>query len=124
MTFLEYSSFYNYGYNIPGLYFTIINDISGVEAQSLTVWRQADSYEVPRICYLNKMDKQNASVSLCLDSIKEKLHATPLLLQLPLLQESKFKGVIDLLTMEKMLWDASERLENMLTLVSSLLKNY
>ncbi|XP_066963770.1 ribosome-releasing factor 2, mitochondrial [Macrobrachium rosenbergii] len=87
----------------------IFDASAGVEAQSITVWRQANSYQVPRLCYLNKMDKPNADVSLCLDSIKEKLHATPLLLQLPLVQGDAFSGVIDLITMKKLIWNSKKR---------------
>ncbi|KAK7074553.1 G elongation factor, mitochondrial 2 [Halocaridina rubra] len=83
----------------------IFDASAGVEAQSLTVWRQANSYEVPRICYLNKMDKPAASLAMCLDSIREKLHATPLVLQLPFIQGKTFTGVVDLLEMQKLKWN-------------------
>ncbi|XP_068241002.1 ribosome-releasing factor 2, mitochondrial [Palaemon carinicauda] len=86
----------------------IFDASAGVEAQSITVWRQANSYQVPRLCYLNKMDKPNANLSLCLDSISEKLHASPLLLQLPVVQGNTFCGVIDLLTMKKLIWNSQK----------------
>ncbi len=89
-----------------------------MEAQTLTVWRQADRYKVPRIIYLNKMDKPSASLSLCLDSIKAKLRAVPLTLQLPLGHGKKFRGVVDLLTMHKLEWDLSSRLGTYLVIYS------
>ncbi|XP_064602469.1 ribosome-releasing factor 2, mitochondrial-like [Liolophura sinensis] len=83
---------------------TILDASAGVEAQTLTVWRQADRYDVPRIIYLNKMDKPGASLDLCLMSIMEKLKVTPLLLQLPVGSEKHFQGIIDLVTMETCIW--------------------
>ncbi|XP_068104625.1 ribosome-releasing factor 2, mitochondrial isoform X2 [Hyperolius riggenbachi] len=79
---------------------------AGVEAQTLTVWRQADKHSVPRICFLNKMDKSSASFSYSVESIKEKLKAKPLLLQLPIGEGKSFQGVVDLLTMETVCWGA------------------
>ncbi|KAM9329772.1 ribosome-releasing factor 2, mitochondrial [Gastrophryne carolinensis] len=77
---------------------------AGVEAQTLTVWRQADKHSVPRICFLNKMDKSDASFKYSVESIKEKLKAKPLLLQLPIGEGKSFQGVVDLLTMESICW--------------------
>ncbi|KAM5193708.1 ribosome-releasing factor 2, mitochondrial [Mantella aurantiaca] len=77
---------------------------AGVEAQTLTVWRQADKHSVPRICFLNKMDKPNASFSYSVESIKEKLKANPLLLQLPIGEGKSFQGLVDLLSMESICW--------------------
>ncbi|XP_051875288.1 ribosome-releasing factor 2, mitochondrial [Pristis pectinata] len=77
---------------------------AGVEAQTLTVWRQADKHHVPRICFLNKMDKPRASFSYSIESIKEKLKVKPLLLQLPIGTGKTFKGVVDIVTNEKVLW--------------------
>lgn len=82
-----------------------------MEAQTLTVWRQADRYNVPRFIYLNKMDKPTASMPFCLDSIKAKLHAVPLPLHLPVGQGKLFRGMVDLVTMDKMEWDLSSRSE-------------
>ncbi|XP_067885626.1 ribosome-releasing factor 2, mitochondrial isoform X2 [Heterodontus francisci] len=77
---------------------------AGVEAQTLTVWRQADKHHVPRICFLNKMDKPRASLSYSIESIKQKLKVKPLLLQLPIGTGKTFTGVVDLVTNEKVLW--------------------
>nr|XP_045609336.1 ribosome-releasing factor 2, mitochondrial-like [Procambarus clarkii] len=87
----------------------IFDASAGVEAQSLTVWRQADHYQVPRVCYLNKMDKPAASVPMCLTSIKEKLHATPLVLQYPVGHGKEFTGLVDLVHMCKMIWNRQSR---------------
>ncbi|XP_039098003.1 ribosome-releasing factor 2, mitochondrial isoform X2 [Hyaena hyaena] len=78
---------------------------AGVEAQTLTVWRQADKHEIPRICFLNKMDKTGASFKYAVQSIREKLKAKPLLLQLPLGEGKAFKGVVDVVSKEKLLWN-------------------
>lgn len=78
---------------------------AGVEAQSLTVWRQADKYKIPRICFLNKMDKTGASFNYAVESIREKLKAQPLLLQLPIGEAKTFKGVVDVVNKEKLLWN-------------------
>ncbi|KAK8747294.1 hypothetical protein OTU49_016731 [Cherax quadricarinatus] len=87
----------------------IFDASAGVEAQSLTVWRQADHYQVPRLCYLNKMDKPAASLHMCRESIKEKLHATPLVLQYPVGQGKEFTGLVDLVHMCKMIWSQQSR---------------
>lgn len=76
----------------------------GVEPQSETVWRQADRYNVPRICFINKMDKIGAEFHRCVDSMVDRLGATPLPLQIPLGSESDFKGVIDLIAMQALIW--------------------
>ncbi|KAF4024267.1 hypothetical protein G4228_016396 [Cervus hanglu yarkandensis] len=78
---------------------------AGVEAQTLTVWRQADKHKVPRICFLNKMDKTGASFNYAVESIREKLKAKPLLLQLPIGEGKAFKGVVDVVGKEKLLWN-------------------
>uniref|UniRef100_A0AC11CA88 GTP dependent ribosome recycling factor mitochondrial 2 n=1 Tax=Ovis aries TaxID=9940 RepID=A0AC11CA88_SHEEP len=78
---------------------------AGVEAQTLTVWRQADKHKVPRICFLNKMDKIGASFNYAVESIREKLKAKPLLLQLPIGEGKAFKGVVDVVSKEKLLWN-------------------
>jgi elongation factor G len=76
----------------------------GVEPQSETVWRQADTYNVPRICFVNKMDKLGADFYFTVRTIKERLNAKPLVLQLPLGSESEFYGVIDLVRMRALTW--------------------
>lgn len=81
----------------------------GVEAQTLTVWRQADRYKVPRIVYLNKMDKPSASMTLCLESIKAKLRSVPLPIHFPLGHGKQFRGFVDLITMHKLEWDLGSR---------------
>jgi len=74
----------------------VFDAVAGVEAQSETVWRQADRYGVPRICFINKMDRVGADLYRCLSMIEERLHAKPFLVQLPLGREDSFQGVIDL----------------------------
>lgn len=81
----------------------------GVEAQTLTVWRQADRYEVPRIIYLNKMDKVGASYPNCLQQIKNKLKCQPLLLHVPIGIGKEFKGVIDLVSFTMKHWGSSHQ---------------
>jgi elongation factor G len=76
----------------------------GVEPQSETVWRQADKYNVPRICFVNKMDKLGADFYYTVDTIKSRLGATPLVMQLPIGSESDFIGVVDLLQMKALVW--------------------
>ena len=77
----------------------------GVEPQSETVWRQADKYGVPRICFINKMDKLGADFYYSVDTIKEKLGATPLVVQLPIGAENDFAGVVDLIRMKAYVWN-------------------
>uniref|UniRef100_A0A8C9GFU1 Ribosome-releasing factor 2, mitochondrial n=1 Tax=Piliocolobus tephrosceles TaxID=591936 RepID=A0A8C9GFU1_9PRIM len=84
----------------------IFDASAGVEAQTLTVWRQADKHNIPRICFLNKMDKTGASFKYAVESIREKLKAKPLLLQLPIGEAKTFKGVVDVVTKEKLLWNS------------------
>src|ERR687893_152353 len=78
----------------------VFDAVAGVEPQSETVWRQADRYSVPRVCFINKMDRVGASFWGTIDQIKERLGANPLPIQLPIGQESAFKGIIDLITQE------------------------
>uniref|UniRef100_A0A8C5P5P5 Ribosome-releasing factor 2, mitochondrial n=1 Tax=Jaculus jaculus TaxID=51337 RepID=A0A8C5P5P5_JACJA len=80
---------------------------AGVEAQTLTVWRQADKHKIPRICFLNKMDKTGASFEYAVESIREKLKAKPLLLQLPIGEAKTFRGVVDIVRKEKLLWNSN-----------------
>ena len=77
----------------------------GVEPQSETVWRQADKYNVPRICFINKMDKLGANFYYSVDTIKEKLGAKPIVMQIPIGSENEFMGVIDLVRMVAYVWD-------------------
>ena len=82
----------------------VFDSVAGVEPQSETVWRQADKYGVPRICFVNKMDRTGADFFRCVDMIIDRLGATPLLLQLPIGMESNFKGVVDLVAMKAIVW--------------------
>jgi elongation factor G len=79
--------------------------VGGVEPQSETVWHQADKYPVPRIAFVNKMDRIGSDLFSTIEMIKEKLGANPVLLQLPLGNEDTFKGVIDLIRMKSIVWD-------------------
>ncbi|AIZ64747.1 elongation factor G [Hymenobacter sp. DG25B] len=79
--------------------------VSGVEPQSETVWRQADKYKVPRICFVNKMDRAGADFFKAVAEIKDKLGANPVPLQIPIGAEDTFKGVVDLLTGKAIVWD-------------------
>ncbi|MCG5217130.1 elongation factor G [Streptosporangium sp. KLBMP 9127] len=82
----------------------VFDAVAGVEPQSETVWRQADRYGVPRICFVNKMDRVGAEFHRCVDMIVTRLGATPLVIQLPLGVEADFKGVIDLVKMKALVW--------------------
>jgi elongation factor G len=75
----------------------VFDGVAGVEPQSETVWRQADRYNVPRICFVNKMDRTGASFWRCVDMIRERLGATPVPVQIPIGVESSFKGIVDLI---------------------------
>ena len=83
--------------------------VGGVEAQSETVWRQANKYNVSRICYVNKMDRSGANFYAVVDQIREKLKANPLPLQLPIGAEDSFIGVVDLLEMKAYQWDENDQ---------------
>ena len=82
----------------------VFDGVAGVEPQTETVWRQADKYKVPRMCFLNKMDRTGANFYFCVNTIIELLGATPAVLQLPIGEEADFLGVIDLVTMEAIVW--------------------
>ena len=82
----------------------VFDGVAGVEPQSETVWRQADRYGVPRICFVNKMDRVGAEFHRCVDMIKSRLGAVPLVIQLPWGVEADFKGVIDLVRMKGLYW--------------------
>jgi elongation factor G len=82
----------------------VFDGVAGVEPQSETVWRQADRYHVPRICFVNKLDRTGAEFHRCVEMIITRLHAVPLVLQIPVGTEADFKGVIDLIAMKALLW--------------------
>lgn len=86
----------------------VFDGVAGVEPQSETVWRQANKYKVPRMCFVNKMDRMGANFYRCVDMIKKNLGAKPAILQLPIGSESDFLGVIDLITMEAITWRDEE----------------
>uniref|UniRef100_A0A8C7JND1 Elongation factor G2 n=1 Tax=Oncorhynchus kisutch TaxID=8019 RepID=A0A8C7JND1_ONCKI len=85
---------------------------AGVEAQTLTVWRQAEKHHVPCICFLNKMDKPGASLHFSIESIKKKLKANPVILQIPIGSGKSFTGLIDLITNQQMTWRVKSRAED------------
>ncbi len=82
--------------------------VSGVEPQSETVWRQADKYQVPRICFVNKMDRAGADFFHAVTEIREKLGANPVPLQIPIGSEDNFKGIIDLITNQAIIWNEED----------------
>jgi len=83
----------------------VFDAVQGVEPQSETVWRQADRYGVPRICFANKMDRIGASYDRTIETIKQRLGAHPIAVQMPIGLESSFQGVVDLMTMKAIFWD-------------------
>jgi elongation factor G len=83
----------------------VFDATQGVEPQSETVWRQADRYHVPRICFANKMDRVGASYEMTIDTIRQRLGANPIAMQLPIGSEANFHGVVDLLTLQAVYWD-------------------
>src|SRR5512141_1559856 len=83
----------------------VFDAVAGVEPQTETVWRQANKYNVPRICFVNKMDRIGADFFRCLDMIKDRLDANTAVVQLPIGAESDFRGVVDLLQMKALVWD-------------------
>ncbi|WP_035800819.1 elongation factor G [Kitasatospora mediocidica] len=85
---------------------TVFDGVAGVEPQSETVWRQADRYKVPRICFVNKLDRTGANFFFCVDTIVDRLKATPLVMQLPIGAEGDFSGVVDLVRMKALVWTA------------------
>jgi elongation factor G len=87
----------------------VFDAANGVEPQSETVWRQAEKYHVPRIAFLNKMDKVGADVDMCLQSMRDKLATKPVLIQLPVGAESAFHGVVDLVTRKCYLWSGDDK---------------
>ena len=86
----------------------VFDSVAGVEPQSETVWRQADKYSVPRMCFVNKMDRMGADFFRCVDMIKDRLGANPLVAQLPIGAEANYEGLIDLVKMKEVLWKAED----------------
>jgi len=82
----------------------VFDSVAGVEPQSETVWRQADKYDVPRMCFVNKMDRTGADFYRCVDMMIDRLGAVPLVLQLPIGSEAEFVGVVDLIKMKAIVW--------------------
>ena len=82
----------------------VFDSVAGVEPQSETVWRQANKYNVPRMCFINKMDRVGADFYRCLGMIEDRLGATPIVLQLPVGAEADFLGVVDILNMNEIIW--------------------
>ena len=82
----------------------VFDGVAGVEPQSMTVWRQATKYRVPRICFVNKLDRTGASFDFCVKTIRERLNANPLVIQLPIGAEANFIGVVDLIGMRALTW--------------------
>ena len=82
----------------------VFDGVAGVEPQSETVWRQADKYKVPRICFVNKLDRTGADFFRCVDMIKDRLGAKPLVLQIPVGSEADLKGIVDLVKMKAVIW--------------------
>ena len=87
---------------------TVFDSVAGVEPQSETVWRQADKYGVPRICYVNKMDRIGANFYRTVDMIVDRLGAVPLVTQMPIGSESEFAGLVDLLKMKAIIWEGDD----------------
>ncbi|NEE00259.1 elongation factor G [Phytoactinopolyspora halotolerans] len=91
----------------------VFDGVAGVEPQSETVWHQADKYGVPRICFVNKLDRTGAEFHRCVDMIVSRLNATPLVLQLPIGAEADFRGLVDLVGMKALIWSAETPLGEM-----------
>src|SRR3979411_24037 len=82
----------------------VFDAVHGVQPQSEKVWRQADKYGVPRICFINKIDKMGADFEHAVDTLRKRLNAKPIAIQIPIGQEDKFKGVVDLIEMKSIIW--------------------
>ncbi len=95
----------------------VFDGVAGVEPQSETVWNQANRYGVPRICFVNKLDRTGAEFHRCVDMIVTRLNAVPLVMQLPIGAEADFKGVIDLVTMQALVWNPEAKLGEMYDIV-------
>ncbi len=87
----------------------VFDAVAGVEPQSETVWRQADRYRVPRICFVNKMDRIGANFDRCVGMIRDRLKAKPIALQIPIGSEDKFEGVVDLITGQAVVFDKASK---------------
>jgi len=87
----------------------VFDGVAGVEPQSETNWRLADNYGVPRLCYVNKMDRAGANFLKCVDMIKKRLGARPLPVQIPIGSEDNFKGMVDLVEMKALVWDSDDK---------------
>jgi elongation factor G len=96
---------------------TVFDGVAGVEPQSETVWRQADRYGVPRICFVNKLDRTGSDFFRCVDMIVDRLNATPLVMQLPIGAEAGFQGVVDLVRMKALVWSEETKLGEMYDVV-------
>lgn len=83
----------------------VFESVSGVQPQTETVWRQADRYNVPRICFINKMDRIGSNFFRCVDMIRERLGANPLVINMPIGNEDNFKGVVDIVAMKGIIWE-------------------
>ncbi len=90
----------------------VFDGVNGVEPQSETVWRQADKYKVPRICFINKMDRVGADFVMSVNSLKERLQANPIPVQVPIGLEENFRGIVDLIENKAMMWGAQGLGEN------------
>src|SRR5664279_3164777 len=82
----------------------VFDAVHGVQPQSEKVWRQADKYGVPRICFINKMDKAGADAVYATSTLRKRLNAKPVAIQIPIGQEDKFRGVVDLVAMKSIIW--------------------
>ncbi len=87
---------------------TVFDGVAGVEPQSETVWRQADKYDVPRMCFVNKLDRAGANFYRCVDMIVDRLGANPLVIQLPIGIEDEFEGIVDLVKMQSVIWKGGD----------------
>jgi elongation factor G len=87
----------------------VFDSVAGVEPQTETVWRQANKYHVPRMCFVNKMDRTGANFFRTVEMIESRLEATPAVIQLPLGGEAKFRGVIDLVKMKAIVWEGDDK---------------
>jgi elongation factor G len=83
----------------------VFDAVAGVEPQTETVWRQANKYEVPRICFINKMDRIGADFERSIQMIRDRLDANPAVIQIPIGSEGGFQGLVDLVTMQALIWD-------------------
>ena len=87
---------------------TVFDSVAGVEPQSETVWRQADKYHVPRICFVNKMDRVGANFARTVQMMIDRLGTVPLVIQLPIGSEDKYEGLVDLVKMKEIVWNGEE----------------